>query len=94
MTNLEILQEIKKEYDPKTAFGNEVLIDLLNSIIEPNKKGEFEVDAEKETKIWLYWRCPDCGRNIEENFGDDNINFGDTLKRICQCGKKHKLTII
>lgn len=94
MNNLQTLQEIKKAYNPKNAFGDKILISLLDSIIEPNEDGEFEMNAEKEKRIWIYWHCPDCGRDREEDFEDLDICDGDVIKRTCRCGKKHKITII
>ena len=41
-SNLEILQDIKKEYKPNNAFGNVKLIKLLDNIRKPNKDGLFE----------------------------------------------------
>lgn len=95
MNNLQILELIKKEYNPKTAFGNKALINLIHEIIEPNAKGEFEINAHTEQpKICVYWDCPNCGRYYEEYFEEDEIYCDKKINRVCGCGKKHKLTII
>lgn len=95
-SNLAILQDIKKEYEPNNAFGNIKLIELLNSIRYPNKKGEFEVYADvREVKICrLNWECVDCGIRHIENVSDSNVQEGDVIRRICSCGKKHQLTVV
>ena len=95
MNNLQILEQIKGEYNPKTAFGNKILISLIDSIVEPNSKGEFEINAHaEEPKVCVYWDCPNCGRYYEEDFGEYEIDYNKKISRNCSCGKKHKLTLI
>ncbi|MCK5061778.1 hypothetical protein KAR28_04455 [Candidatus Parcubacteria bacterium] len=96
-SNLEILQEIKREYDPKTAFGNVVLIELINNFRLPNKDGKFETVATIYTRkiTEIDWECVDCGHcnilNIDE---DANIDVDDEIDGVCgSCRKKHRLTI-
>lgn len=94
-SNLEILQDIKKEYKPSTAFGNSKLITLLNSISRPNKDGEFETIAcvEKVKICHVSWKCVDCGRRNHEELDGEDMDEDEVIDRICDCGKKHKLTI-
>ena len=94
-SNLEILQEMKIEYNPKTAFGNPVLIDLMNEIKKPDDDGNFETIAsvERVQICSVIWKCVDCGKRNHEDLEDDYVDEGDEIEKECECGKNHKLTI-
>ena len=96
-SNLEILQDIKEEYNPKTAFGNARLLKLLDSIKQPNKDGIFEttVGVEKFRIVRASWKCVDCGKENLEELEQEDVREDDMIERICNnCNKKHKLTIV
>ena len=94
-SNLEILQDIKKEYKPNNAFGNVKLIKLLDNIRKPNKDGLFETYAvaEKVKICSVSWKCVDCGLMNYENYESDEVEEDDVIEQTCSCGKEHKLTI-
>ena len=96
-SNLEILQELKKEYNPDTAFGNPILIKLIKRIKLPNKKGEFETFAEIHSQkiINIEWQCVNCGCCNILDVEDVEVKTGDEVNHKCEnCKKKHKLEII
>lgn len=96
-SNLEILQDIKKQYHPDTAFGNTKLLKLLSNIKRPNKDGEFETFANaNNVKIChISWKCIDCGQLMSEEFHNEYVEEDEVIKRICNnCQKKHKLTVV
>lgn len=95
-SNLRILQEVKKNYTPGTAFANKKLLKLLSSIREPNKDGRFETDGiVEETTIYsISWRCVDCGKKHYERFVCEEVESGDIIERRCDCNKIHKVTIV
>jgi DNA-directed RNA polymerase subunit RPC12/RpoP len=93
MSNLEILKEIKREYNPKTAFGNPLIIKLIKKIVLPDKNGNFKITGDLEEIIRVSWRCVDCGRFQEEDLDifDRNKNL---IKIDCKsCGAKHLITL-
>lgn len=87
MNNLKILEEIKKNYNPKNAFGNQKLLGLLKQIKTPDDQGFFEVTGESFMRIEsVEWECVACGRVhiIDEHDHDndiDYINNGDELEK-------------
>ena len=96
-SNLERLQNIKEEYNPKTAFGNAKLLKLLDSIKQPNKDGMFEtfVGVEKFRIVRVSWKCVDCGKENIEELEREDVKEDDIIERICDsCNKKHKLIIV
>ena len=95
MSNLETLQEIKKVWNPETAFGNTDLIKLMNSIKQPNDEGLFEIIGEPTViRIErLNWECVDCGRNNEEDI-QGFWESGMQVVRKCEyCRKAHLVEI-
>lgn len=87
-----------KEYNPKTAFGNSLILKLFRKIKQPNKHGYFEVVAGVgEKHVYdISWQCVECGRWHEEEI--DTRSFGFDFerkpKRKCAtCGAKHLIDI-
>ena len=96
-SNLKILQDLKKKYNPDTAFGNPILIKLIKGIKLPNKKGEFKTVAEIHSQkiITIEWQCVDCGCWNILNVDDGDVKTGEEVDDKCEnCKKKHKLEII
>lgn len=92
MSNLEIYREVKKIYDPKTAFGNAEILDLLKKIVEPNKNGFFEVQGDVEQIVKIEWRCADCGSWNETEEDGSRWNWPDNIKEKCRCGAKNQIS--
>lgn len=83
---MSLSDQIKREYDPKTAFGNPSLISKLREaeeldalIPEPGKKYIAE-DVMIQTRVTISWTCENCG---EEHEIDTDEPFNGPMIEAC-----------
>ena len=97
MNNLEVLEEAKKAYNPKNAFGNKKLLSILNKIKVPDDDGYLNITGAGITEIVeVNWECAACGKlHIFKN--DDCLDClcdGDMVEKKCTyCGSEHRIYI-
>ena len=83
MSNLDVIKKIQKIYDPKTAFGNVELIEILKEIEMPDEEGFYKSEGEVEeiTQYNLLWVCANCGYHNSED--DTDKNEGELYDDMC-----------
>ena len=89
-------EEIKKAYDPETAFGNCKLLEKIKKEEEKKKQIEEALEngitgtLEQSNVYRLEFKCPHCGvyNEIADEVGEDFVCDYEGETQVCRgCGK-------